>query len=175
MHGDPQAFADGIHPFVRLALDGYASGGRAEKFGEARTHGTGVRKQLGALADDRDIDIPDAIPGGGDLVHYGREQLRRIGSLPAHVGIGEMRSDVAERGGAEKRVGHGMQQNIRVGVPLQRGTLLDNHSSKLLFAPERFFSGSGEAVRIVSEADSHAAIREATVSDGGPGMAVSRS
>ena len=70
-----------------------------------------------------------------------------------------MRSDITERGGAEKSVCHRVKKNVGVGMPLQRGTLRNHHASKLLRAPENFLAVYGEAVRIISEADSHAPMR----------------
>ena len=46
-----------------------------------------------------------------------REKLHGIRAFPARIGIRKVHSDIAERRGAEKRVHHGVDENVGVAMP----------------------------------------------------------
>ena len=45
------------------------------------------------------------------------QELETVAAFPARIGVGEMHSDVSRRDGAENRVGDGVRENVRVGMP----------------------------------------------------------
>src|SRR5215218_10918831 len=60
-----------------------------------------------------------------------------------------MPADVAEAGGAQERVGHGVGDRVGVAVPVQPALGGDLHTAQYQLAPR------GEAVRVVPVSDAH--------------------
>ena len=63
--------------------------------------------QLGRLADHRQVQVADAPAGGADAVHHRPQQAAGVGAAPALIVIRKVVADVAQRQGAEQRVGQG--------------------------------------------------------------------
>ncbi|MCY1302881.1 hypothetical protein D9M70_525640 [compost metagenome] len=89
-----------------------------------------MRGQLGRLRNHGGIDIADLI---ARLAHAARslaQQHAAVGAGKARVGIGEMAADVAQRGRAEQRVSHRVQQRVGIGMAQQAAVMRDFHAAK---------------------------------------------
>jgi hypothetical protein len=80
------------------------------------------------LSDDGAVDIADLIARRANAACRLRQQQRRVGTLKRRIGIGEVAPDVAQRRGAEQRVGDGVQQRVGVGMPEQAVRVRDRHA-----------------------------------------------
>ena len=94
---------------VGLALDIDGIGRNSEVDRNIRYHRRRVRRPLGLLGDDRRIDIhrPPALLG--QQSDRGAQQHATVGTFVARIGIGKMAADVAQRDGAEQRIGNRVQ------------------------------------------------------------------
>ena len=106
--------------------------------------------------------------GAGDHPDHGAQQVDRVGVAPALVVVGEERADVADAGGAEQRVDHGVGEDVSVGVALEAALVLD------LDPAEDQPAAGGEAVAVVADPDRSARLgsserlRAAPAAAGGP-------
>ena len=118
VRGDRLAAADRVHAFVGLALDAHrdrpATPSAPASPARIALH---VRRDLRPLEHDDDVDVDDREAG---LAHDRRPRAAaaRGSTRPStRIGVGKMPADVAQRGGAEHRVGRGMADDVGVGVP----------------------------------------------------------
>jgi hypothetical protein len=75
-----------------------------------------VRRDLRRLRDDRRVEVADHPSPRGDDAHHVSQELAAVDVLPARIGVGEMRAEVAERERAEQRVADGVQQGVGIGA-----------------------------------------------------------
>ena len=75
-----------------------------------------VGEQLGTLGEDDAVDVDDLPAQGGHGLQGGGEHFGRIAAAVLGVGVGEHLADVAQGGGAEQGVDHGVQQGVAVAV-----------------------------------------------------------
>ena len=78
---------------------------------------------------------------------------QRIGALELRVGVGEVVADVAERGGAEQRIGDRMAERIGIGVAGQAVRVRD------LDAAEDQLAAGDQRMRVPAFADAQSGPR----------------
>ena len=97
---------------------------------EVRAHRRHVRRDFRRLRDQRDVEIADVKAASGGERRDVAEQHPAVGVLPARIGIGKVRSDVAQRERAEDGVAHGVQQDIGVGVAVEAALVRNDHAAQ---------------------------------------------
>ena len=118
-----------------------------ERLGQADPHVVAMRAELRRLADHRRVDVAHAPAVLGEEPVHLAEQLDAVGARVALVGVWEVLADVPEAGRSEKRVDHGVGQDVPVGVAEQAALgVLDHHASE----DER--AALHQAVRVVPDA-----------------------
>ena len=80
---------------------------------------------------------------------HSREQLHRIGILPARVGIGKARAEIPERRGAEQRIGERVREHVAVGVAERTALERDANAAEDERAP------LDEPMRVEAVTDAH--------------------
>ena len=116
MHCDADPRADIVHLLVGFPFDAHRAVLDAQSLREAAAQLADPACKPGTLADHRSVDVDDGVTGDAQLSDRRREQRDGIGAAPFLVRIGEMRSDVAERRRAEKRIYYRMNEHIGVGM-----------------------------------------------------------
>ena len=138
---------DRPHLLGRLRLDADLVDGDDERAGDALAHRRDVRREPRRLRDHGRVDVADLPAGALDAPRRLGEQRQRVGALVLHVGVGEVMADVAERGGAEQRVGDRVAERVGVGVAGQAVRVRD------LDAAEDELPAGDERVRVPALAD----------------------
>lgn len=87
--------------------------------GNIAAHSVYIRAHFRPLSDNGAIDIHYRETFIRKHLNDLGEQLEAVRTLVFCVIVGEKAADIAERGGAEQGVAHGMEQHIRVGVTEQ--------------------------------------------------------
>ena len=116
MGGDGFAAADGVDTFVGLGFEVDGFGRDAEGFCERFAHFCKVRAEFWFFGDDDSIHVLNFEAFLVEEFAGVFEKLEAVGALPFGIGVGKMRTDIAEGGCAEKRVAHGVGENIAIGV-----------------------------------------------------------
>jgi hypothetical protein len=148
VHGDSYARTRGIHFFIGLPFDPDIGDVKARQFRHPAADILHAARQPGTLADHDGVDVDDRTAGTGKFGHRRLEQRGGIGPAPFFIGIGKMRTDVAERGGAQKRVDDGVNKDVGIGMAFESGFAgkfdpAENKAAAIL-----------ETVGIISDADS---------------------
>ena len=73
-------------------------------------------QELGTLGEDDAVDVDDLPAQRGHGVERGGEHFGRIAAAVVGIGVGKHLADVAQGGGAEQGVDHGVQQGVAVAV-----------------------------------------------------------
>jgi hypothetical protein len=119
--------------------------GDSEGIGDVLPHHVHVRGDVRRLENHGRIDVPhrEQVPGKkiGDMP----EKYDAGDPLEARVGVGEVRADIAERGGAQECVRHRVQEHVRVGMTLKSFRVRDVHAAEHELPP------GGQPVHVVSE------------------------
>src|SRR5680860_1751813 len=149
--GYPLAATHEAHALVGGELHVHLEWGQFDRVGQARAHGVPVGAQLRGLADDAGVDVahgPAVLPEeAADLL----QQRDRVGVAPALIGVGEVQADVAETGGAQERVDHGVGEHVGVGVAGEAVFGLGH-----LHPTQHQTAALAEAVRVVPDARARA-------------------
>lgn len=148
MHGNAGAGTRGIHFFIGFSFDSDIGNVKSRQFRKPAANGDEPVREPGTLADDDGVDIDGFAAGFCKFGHRLLEKTGGIGSAPFFIRIGKMRTDVAERGRAQKRVDDGMYQDIGVGMALEPGFAGESDTA------ENKTPAFLETVGIISDADS---------------------
>ena len=102
-----------------------------QRLRDALAHGQDVRRHLRRLRDDGAVDVAD-LPAGLRARGAPASASSASESAPRklRVGVGEVVADVAQRGGAEQRVGDRVAQRVGVGVAEQAVRVRDRHAAQ---------------------------------------------
>ena len=95
-----------------------------------RSHLLAVGRQLGRLQHDRAVDVAGLPARRPDRRHGATEQVEAVGAGQGGIGVGEVLADVAEAGGAEERVGHGVGDDIGIAVAGQTGLAVEPYPTQ---------------------------------------------
>ena len=116
MAGDRFSAADFADALVGFSLQADAVNSHAERLRDCATHGGKVRTKLGAFADHHRIDVNDAETASFEQLAGVLEEKEAGRVLPLRICVREMRADVAEGGGTEKRVAECVAEDVSVGM-----------------------------------------------------------
>ena len=116
---DAETGADVVHLLVRLALDRDSSLADAHHGRETLADQLDAGPELRTLADDRRVNVADAIARGADLPRDGSQELGRIDVLPLRIRVGKMRTYVPERRRAERDDERAVRRRRRVEERLE--------------------------------------------------------
>lgn len=154
MGDDADRGADIVHFLIGFTLDRNVGNWEVEDRGDVGADCIDVRAEAWFFADQSGVDVGDGESGGGDLGSNRSEQGGRVCAEPFRVGVGKMRTDVAEGGGAEEGIDDGVKEDICIGVAGEAGGVRDQDSA------EKERAGKIEAVGIVAVADAEAHSKE---------------
>src|SRR5687768_3752184 len=146
---DALATADEAEAFGSLGLYAHRVGLDPEIRGEVGTHRGDVGRHPGRLGDDGRIDVYYPVAVAGQQRRHLAQQSPAVDALVTRIAVGEMRTDIAQRRGAEQRVAQRMDQHVGVGVPGQSLVVRD------LDAADDQLSSGYQRVRIKSLPDPH--------------------
>jgi len=90
-----------------------------QQFGEPTPESVAKRENSRSLGHDHAVKIDQLKTGETDSPNGGGQHFARILAFVGRIGIGKELSDVAEPGGSEQRVGHGVEEDIGVTVARQ--------------------------------------------------------
>ena len=93
-----------------------------------------MRGELGLLGDQRCIDIDRPPAFFRQQRHCAAQQHAAVGALVARVGVGKVAANIAQRDGAEERIGNRVQQRVGVGMTEQPGCVRDFHAAEYQLA-----------------------------------------
>lgn len=134
-------------PFGRRGLDRHAVDANPHRVGHRRAHGVDVRAQLGPLHADSAVNVTDCVtafvqerddPPQEDFGVDAGEILRRIG---------EVQPDVAQRGGTQQSIAHGVNRHVAVRVGDEPARVRNLHPAQHQRQPV------GQRVHVVSVPD----------------------
>jgi hypothetical protein len=111
--------------------------GEAERGGDVLAHGGDVGRHFRSLGDDGGIDVEDAGVLAGEDEGDAAEDFEAADAADRFVGIREMEADVALADGAERGVGDGMAEGVRVRVAIEAGIVRDIDAAEDELAPAR--------------------------------------
>jgi len=140
-------FSDRADAFARFGLEANLVWVDVKDPGDAVADGVQVVGQLGTFGVDNTIQVHNAITSLGNVLGSGSKHFSGVATAVGFVGVGEYAADVAEGGGAEDRVGHGVQQDI--GVAMADELLVMGHVD----AAEAQRAAGSQAVRVFADAD----------------------
>ena len=124
------AFADGVDAFVRLGFDVDEGGADVEQIGNVLAHAVFVRGDLGSFADDGEIEIAHAVASVLNLLDRGADELVRVGTFPAWIGIIKELADVGRADCPKERVGDGVQASIAIRVRNRTMRVVEQHAAE---------------------------------------------
>ena len=113
----PSPAADEAHALAGRGLHVDAVGGDPERLGEPVAHRLPVRRELRPLEHDGGVDVADLVPRSPRSPTTARSSAIESASFEARIRVREVLADVAEPGGAQQRVDHGVGEDVGVGVP----------------------------------------------------------
>jgi hypothetical protein len=113
---DQLTATDGTDAFACLRLYANGVGVEVEDSGNAVADGVHVIGQLGSLGVDHTIEVDNSPTAFGDLERDFGEHLGRVAVAVGWVGVWEHLANVGQRGRAEQRVRHGVQQRVGIAV-----------------------------------------------------------
>ena len=119
--------AEALRPFRLHAHRSAAH--RTQTLGHHRSDGRKLRR----FEDHGGVDVDDRPTITGEQLDGGDKQAHRVGTLPRRVGIGKVLSDVAQTGGPQQRIGHGMGNGVGVTVPDETWRSLDHDAAAIRF------------------------------------------
>ena len=93
-----------------------------------------MRGEFGLLGDQRRVDIDRPPAFFSQQRHSTAQQHAAVGTLVARVGVRKVAANIAQRDGAEQRVGNRVQQRIGIGMTEQPGWVRDFHAAKYQLA-----------------------------------------
>src|SRR5262245_46579147 len=108
-----------VQPLVGLRLDVDPRHVNSHRFSEFSLHDGDILRHLRAFGQDCSVDVGDLETALFEQFSDVAQKDEAVGARPARVFVGEMRADVAERGGAEQRVGYRMRQAVAVRMSQQ--------------------------------------------------------
>ena len=97
-------------------LDRDAAGLHAQQLGQARHHRRGVRGDLRAFADQRDVGVGQHAAARGDALGGVAQEAGAVGVLPGRLAGREMAADIALGQRAVDRVAQRVDADIGVGM-----------------------------------------------------------
>ena len=106
-------------------------------------------RDLGPLADDRDVDRGNGAASRTHEIGGVAQELVRRGAAPARVARREMHADVAGADRAEHRVGQRVQSDIGIGMSGKAHAVRDRDTAY----PEMIARGEGVHVEALADAD----------------------
>ena len=130
-----------------LPLQADALGLDAEDVGQPLADRLAMRQQLGPLGEDDAVDVDDPPAERGDGVQGGAQHFGRVAAAVLGIGVGKHLPDVAQGGGPQQGVGHGVQERVGVAVADRLAVVRDVDAAQ----PQR--PAGPETVRVVSESD----------------------
>ena len=128
---------------------GDAVDGDVQVGGDVLAHGRDVRRHLGLLGDDGDVDVADTVSAVAQQRDDVAQEHARVGTGVGGVGVGEEVADVAEGGGAEQGVAEGVEGHVGIAMA-QQATVMGN-----VYSADDAPASGDEAVYVVSAAYSH--------------------
>ena len=97
---------------------------------EAGDHRGGVRGNLGALTDERHVDVGEAATAGCDAVGGVAQEAGAVGVFPRGFAGREVATDVAFREGAVDGVAEGVDADVGVGMSGQTALVRDSDATE---------------------------------------------
>lgn len=97
--------------------------------GHIGTHGLDVRRHLGRLCHDGDVDIVGLVSVVVYQRHYVSQQPARVYARISRVRIREMMSYVAQRHCAKQRIAQGVYGHIGIAVPQQAAVVVNGDTA----------------------------------------------
>jgi hypothetical protein len=116
VRGNGFATAYGVNTFVGLGFQVNRLRPHAKRFCEGFTHSWEVRAELGFFGDDDSIHVLDCQKLFIEKFARVFEEHQAVRAFPLGIGVGEMRADIAERGGSKQRVANRVGENITIGM-----------------------------------------------------------
>jgi hypothetical protein len=141
-------------PSLVLPFHEHGLGRDGERRGQSLAHRRTMRSDLVPLGDDRDVGVDHRPPGRARPFDGQPQHLDRVAARVGGVGVREQLADVAERRGAEHRVGERVRGHVAVGVRLDPRLAGHAHAGDDQRLAARF-AVRHEAVRVVPDADAH--------------------
>jgi hypothetical protein len=130
MARDGLAAADRPDVLSRLGLDIEGRPRQPEQLGKVGPNGRLVRAEPGFLSVNDHVAIDDMPAILMQAVDNFGQQLGTVEPAPFWIGIGIMIADVSQTGGAQQGVGHGMTDNVGIGVSCQPMGMFDPQPSQ---------------------------------------------
>ena len=118
-----------------------------------RAHRRHVRRELRRLGDDRRVEVADRQPAAAHEADDVAQQRAAVGALPARIGVGEVRAEVAQRERAQQRVADRVQQHVGVASGRQAALVRNVDAAQ----DQRPAGDQRVHVEAVADAESHAA------------------
>ena len=119
MARDGLAPADRPNVLAGLGLDVDRGGGELEQPGEAGPDGRLVRPELGFLGMNDHVAVHRVPPLPKQQLDDFGQQPGTVQPLPPGIGVRIVLSNISQAGGPEQGIGHGMADDIRVGMACQ--------------------------------------------------------
>jgi len=116
VRGNGFAAAYGVNTFVGLGFQVNGFRPHAKRFCEGFTHSWEVRAELGFFGDDNSIHVLDCQKLFIEKFARVFEEHQAVRAFPLGIGVGEMRADIAERGGSKQRIANRVGENITIGM-----------------------------------------------------------
>src|SRR5262249_6878415 len=114
--GDGFAAADVADALAGLGGDVHAVRGEVQQTSEVVTDGTLDGAQLWSLREDDHTYVDNPPACAVQALERRVEEKARVGALPLRVRVGEGVTNVSQPGGAQQRVGDGVQDHVGVAV-----------------------------------------------------------
>lgn len=127
---DRLASAEGVEPFVGLALDVDAIDRQVHEGGDGLDHRALVRGDLGPFEDDRGVEVDDRVACGVGATQGLGEKVARVASGVLGCVVGEELTQVGQGQSAEHGIGDRMEHGVAVGVGDGADIGRDGHSGK---------------------------------------------
>jgi len=89
-----------------------------------------VGLQTRLLGDHCAVDVHDSVTGDSHRIGRAREQIKARCAFELWIAGGKELPDIAQAGGAEQRVDHGMREHVRVRVAVKTHRVRDPHASE---------------------------------------------
>src|ERR1700751_3662442 len=116
VRGNRLAAAYGVDTFVGFGFQVNCLRAHAKRFCEGFTHSWKVRAELGFFGDDDSVHVLDSQMLFIEKFARVFEERQAVRAFPLGIGVGEMRADIAERGGSKQRVANRVGENITIGM-----------------------------------------------------------
>ena len=89
-----------------------------------------MSRESRSFGDDHEVDVDDLPARRRDARHDVAQQRHAGGALVGRVGVGEQGADVAQAGGTQDGVDHGVRRHVGVGVAGEAELVVDGKTAE---------------------------------------------